>query len=591
MEIPQRSDVRAGSPTPEGSGARALRWPRRAAVLALLALLAAFAPLLGRPYAARLRETARQVIERALVERVPRARLEGGVHLDARYRVVAGPIVVPARRAGAPPVVRIERVLVRPRFGALLRGRIEPSRVSLEGVHLEPGPGLAELAALVDEIPRRGPAAGAAVVPPASPPVIAFSGVTAALPRPGAAPLVVGPYAGAVTLARAADGAPSGAWRVTLPGGGRVEGAAREGGAGMFPFTIRVAGAWVRSRRLAAEPVGPLAGAASGVVRWDRAARRVALEDGRVLLGEHVSVAIRGAIDMRGEGSFEAALEGSDLDWSALVAALPATLRPPPEAPSVAGTVSARLTVSGPPRRPTAWRLDGDLDVSRLRAAPGGPRLDRPFVYRAALPGGGVRDLEVGPRNPAFVPLAEVPRLVVRAVTTSEDAGFFGHHGFDLDEIRDALAHGNGGARLRGASTISQQVAKNLYLSPERTLARKVREALATVALETCVGKRRLLEIYLNVAEWGDGVFGLGEAARHWFGKDVRALSPKEAAFLASVIPNPVRYEMYRRRGALTPAWEERVHDLLAKLHAAQVLTDEELLEAWDAPLAFARGS
>ncbi|MFL5299901.1 MAG: hypothetical protein ACJ79R_06135, partial [Anaeromyxobacteraceae bacterium] len=108
MEIPQRSDVMAGSPTPEGSPAREpRRWRRRAAVLALLALLAAVAPLLGRPYAARLRESFRQVIERALVERIPRARLEGGVHLDARYRVVAGPIVVPARRAGAPPIARI----------------------------------------------------------------------------------------------------------------------------------------------------------------------------------------------------------------------------------------------------------------------------------------------------------------------------------------------------------------------------------------------------------------------------------------------------------------------------------------------------
>jgi membrane peptidoglycan carboxypeptidase len=127
---------------------------------------------------------------------------------------------------------------------------------------------------------------------------------------------------------------------------------------------------------------------------------------------------------------------------------------------------------------------------------------------------------------------------------------------------------------LRGASTLTQQLAKNLFLSRDRTLSRKAREALATVALEVGLGKRRILEIYLNLAEWGDGVNGIGEAARHWFGKDARALSPKEAAFLATVIPNPVRYERYLRRGALTPAWEARVGELLAKLHARGVFDD-----------------
>jgi len=115
-------------------------------------------------------------------------------------------------------------------------------------------------------------------------------------------------------------------------------------------------------------------------------------------------------------------------------------------------------------------------------------------------------------------------------------------------------------------------------------------EAFATVALETSVGKRRLLEIYLNVAEWGPGVFGIGEAARHWFGKDARDLTPKEAAFLATVIPNPIRYEMYRRRGALTETWEDRVRGLLVKLRAADVISEEQLQEAWTAPLAFAGG-
>jgi membrane peptidoglycan carboxypeptidase len=230
------------------------------------------------------------------------------------------------------------------------------------------------------------------------------------------------------------------------------------------------------------------------------------------------------------------------------------------------------------------------LDLSHLAPAlaNGGPDLAHPFVYEAQLTRGGRRRVTIGPENPAFVPLGELPSHLVRAVLESEDAGFYGHKGFDLAEIQEALSNGG---RLRGASTLTQQLAKNLFLSHDRTLSRKAREALATVALEVAVGKRRILEIYFNLAEWGDGVNGIGEAAQHWFGKDARALSPKEAALLATVIPNPVRYEMYRRRGALTPAWEARVGDLLVKLHATGVLDDVSLRAAEAETLTFTASS
>ena len=274
------------------------------------------------------------------------------------------------------------------------------------------------------------------------------------------------------------------------------------------------------------------------------------------------------------------------MDWTALAAALPPALAPPRGAPGLTGILAGALTVAGPLRQPAEWRLDGEVDSSHLAPAlaNGGPDLARPFVYEAHLTRGGTRRVTIGPENPAFVPLGELPNHFVRAVLESEDAGFYGHKGFDLSEVQEALSNGG---RLRGASTLTQQLAKNLFLSRDRTLSRKVREALATIALEVAVGKRRILEVYLNLAEWGDGVNGIGEAAQHWFGKDARTLSTKEAALLATVIPNPVRYEMYRRRGALTPAWEARVGDLLAKLHATGVLDDEGLRAAEAETLTF----
>ncbi|NTV75056.1 MAG: transglycosylase domain-containing protein [Holophaga sp.] len=344
----------------------------------------------------------------------------------------------------------------------------------------------------------------------------------------------------------------------------------------------------VVAERLAPEPVGPLSIHASGRLRWDAAARSAALVDATVALDEAGRAALKVdfSVAARPEPHFALALRATSVDWTALTASLPPALSPPRGAPGLTGILAGALTIAGPLHQPDEWKLDGEVDPSRLAPAPanGGPDLARPFVHDAILARGGRRQVTIGPGNLAFVPLGELPTILVRAVLESEDAGFFGHKGFDLSEIQEALSDGG---RLRGASTLTQQLAKNLFLSRDRTLARKVREALATVALEVAVGKRRILEIYLNLAEWGEGVNGIGEAAQHWFGKNARALSPKEAAMLATVIPNPVRYEMYRRRGALTPAWEARVAGLLAKLHATGVLDDEGLRAAEAETLAF----
>ena len=127
------------------------------------------------------------------------------------------------------------------------------------------------------------------------------------------------------------------------------------------------------------------------------------------------------------------------------------------------------------------------------------------------------------------------------AVIASEDQRFAEHWGFDLDSIQDAIEARQNGARLRGASTISQQVAKNLFLWPGRSWVRKGLEAYFTVLIEMCWPKQRILEVYLNIAQFGDRTFGVGAASRRFFGKRASALSAREAALLAAVLPNPVR--------------------------------------------------
>jgi monofunctional glycosyltransferase len=146
-----------------------------------------------------------------------------------------------------------------------------------------------------------------------------------------------------------------------------------------------------------------------------------------------------------------------------------------------------------------------------------------------------------------WVAYARISPHLKRAVIAAEDSRFVEHRGFDWDGIENAFEKNlKKGRIVAGGSTISQQLAKNLFLSGQRTPWRKVQEAIITFMLESMMSKRRILEIYLNVIEWGDGVFGAEAAAKHYFHIKARALGPAEAARLAAMIPNPRFYDKHR---------------------------------------------
>lgn len=160
-------------------------------------------------------------------------------------------------------------------------------------------------------------------------------------------------------------------------------------------------------------------------------------------------------------------------------------------------------------------------------------------------------------RHWIWVPLSRVSPHLRRAVVVAEDASFFAHEGFDWEGIKDAALYNlEKGEFKRGGSTITQQLAKNLYLSSERSILRKLREALITRSLEQHLSKERILEIYINVAEWGNGVYGAEAAARHHFKKSARAVTEEEAAWLAAILPSPRRYDPLRKTRALTRRYE-----------------------------------
>jgi monofunctional biosynthetic peptidoglycan transglycosylase len=143
-----------------------------------------------------------------------------------------------------------------------------------------------------------------------------------------------------------------------------------------------------------------------------------------------------------------------------------------------------------------------------------------------------------------WMPLSRISPHLQRAVIAAEDSTFYRHEGFDWEGIKAALTKNfEAGAVIHGGSTITQQLAKNLYLTPEKTLVRKIKEALIARSLERHLTKRRILELYLNVVEWGRGIYGAEAAARHHFGKPALELTAEEAALLAAVLPAPRHYD------------------------------------------------
>lgn len=167
-----------------------------------------------------------------------------------------------------------------------------------------------------------------------------------------------------------------------------------------------------------------------------------------------------------------------------------------------------------------------------------------------------------------WAPYDHISPHLKRAVLVSEDIDFFSHNGFATDEIRNALREAAEGRGLRGASTLSQQLAKNLWLAPSRTPWRKLEEALLTIQLEHDLDKRRLLELYLNVVEFGPGVWGVGNASRHFFGSPPAELTEEQAAELAASLPRPATWHP----GVSTAGYQRRVESIRRRMDRAQWL-------------------
>ena len=196
----------------------------------------------------------------------------------------------------------------------------------------------------------------------------------------------------------------------------------------------------------------------------------------------------------------------------------------------------------------------------------------------------------IGPDNLDFVPYDKISPYLTAAVLTTEDSGFFKHHGWVSSEFKTALKRNiaGGGFRL-GASSITMQMVKNVLLGREKTLSRKFQELFLVWYVEQFLSKERILELYFNVIEYGPRLYGIGPAARHYFGKNASELTPLEAAFLASILPSPKRRYVQYCHGSLTGPWDKYVRRILGKMHERGRLNDDEYAAALASTLVFDR--
>jgi hypothetical protein len=309
--------------------------------------------------------------------------------------------------------------------------------------------------------------------------------------------------------------------------------------------------------------------------------------------------AVSGSIalhDLDTDPLVDLALGVQHLDFAQLLGAsglaVPESLGLAPGGDRDLGSATIDVRIRGRLADPASLSVSQKIDFRPPRQMPPAiERLRRDFIFTPKDGSGPQRPVDVSLASPEFIALRDVPPLFVRSLLLAEDTDFYGHRGIDLRELPVALlTNWSRGGAARGASTITQQLAKNLFLPRDKQIGRKLQELAITFLLESALGKNRILEIYLNIIEWGPDLRGLRPAARSYFGREPQALSPAEMAFLVAIIPGPIKYQSSFAHGTPGPGLRFLIDELLGKLRSVDAIGEEEYRQALDEPIAVAGG-
>jgi hypothetical protein len=282
------------------------------------------------------------------------------------------------------------------------------------------------------------------------------------------------------------------------------------------------------------------------------------------------------------------------IDCQRVLNAIPTEMAPYLAGYKIKGVFDTDVHVDIDWRDLDATQLDGHIGIKRCKVVDepesSPKRLEQEFEQYVEVEQGEWESFVVGPSNDEFVPLDQISPYLIKSIMSTEDSAFYQHHGFITSEFRTALVNNlKAGRFVQGASSITMQMVKNVLLYREKTLARKLQELFLTWHVENTLDKDRILEIYLNVIEYGPGLYGIGPAAYHFFGKKPKDLTPTEAAFFSTILPSPKeRYKQYCA-GTLTKWTEGKIDRILQIMLKRDRLTQAEYDTAIATPLLFSK--
>ena len=332
---------------------------------------------------------------------------------------------------------------------------------------------------------------------------------------------------------------------------------------------------------LAPEPLRDVDINWSGQVQLDLGQRKFTL-DSAVLGLEDVHVNVAGSIEaVEDDVRVALSVEVPKTSCQDLLTAAPTALLPQLEGLRLGGTFALHsrvgLDTSDPKKTEVEWELDNRCKVLETPEDIDPKRFREPFQHYVVEPDGRATEFTTGPTTEQWVPLSEITPAMETGLVVCEDSRFFKHNGFDNKAIRDSiLSNLKKGHFVRGASTLSMQLAKNLYLGREKTLSRKLQEAAFTLLLEERLSKEDILELYLNVVEFGPGIYGIRNGSMHYFNSQPGELSLAQAMFFASILPNP-KAKRFAEDGTLKPRWAKHLQYLMRVAHKIKRISDEEL--------------
>lgn len=275
----------------------------------------------------------------------------------------------------------------------------------------------------------------------------------------------------------------------------------------------------------------------------------------------------------------------------AMLDAMPAGLAPSLVGMRMGGTFTLNGRIGFDSKRPNDTQVEFQfLNECRVTHAPPEVHVSRfrqPFRRKVYTPENKQIEVESGPGTPGWVSLAGITPYMEASVLTTEDGGFRRHRGFDLEAIRNSIRENlKAGRFVRGASTISMQTAKNLYLTRDKTLGRKLQETILTMYLEQELSKEQILELYLNCIEYGPMIYGIGPASQHYFHTTAAELSLGQALYLSSILPNPKR-QHFGPDGKVTAPFMGYLHKLMRGMAKRHLIREDELEEGLAEPVVF----